>query len=336
MGKKPCSVLIGNVEHPTGFIAYTLLTTGPELKIRTQLTDSPNERRILVRHNKKRIVAVCRFVLRNGPTEIVEPYALEIEDDIKKTETQSLTSSKFSIANLTSTREIAYVVEANRKKIMNYVTNFFESELRNLAPYYKIYFAAGESTDMRLRQLTKQPRIIYYSPDPPSNFKPQQYFPQDIYLAEIQRSDLKIPVDLKAELTIPILYRQKLAIGYVQINTTRFVDDATFQTVKKIAVAAEAQLRKIGLTFEEEQILPITNIDMKTIDFIIVDRLLLRHFQPNLNLLFRILKHDEPLGHFAATVSQSTNLGNGKTRIVLTFQEMDAMAELNLEEALAS
>ncbi|MBV6492144.1 MAG: hypothetical protein LDLANPLL_00135 [Turneriella sp.] len=334
MGKRPCSLLVGSDEHPTGFISYTNLSTGLELKIRTQFNDSPKERKIILRHNNKRITVICRFILRNGPTEILGPQALEITDDVKKIETQSLVSTPFSLSNLTSTREIAHIIETNRKKVTSYVLNFFDEELKGLAPFHRVYLAMGIATDVRLRHLIRNPRIIYFSPDPPSGFRPQQFFPQNIYLAEIQRSDLKVPLDLKGEVTIPILYRQKLPIGYVQVNTPRFVDDAVFQAVKKIAVAIEAQLRKVGLAFEEAQTLPIARLDTKNLELEISDRILLRHFQPNLNLLFRLQKGNNVLGHFTAVVTDSSNLGGGKTRATLEFQEMDAMAELNLEEAL--
>lgn len=334
MGKKPCSILVGDAEHPAGFISYTKLQTGPEIKIRTQFLDNPSERQVLIRHNKKRIVAICKFVIRNGPTEILYPLSLEITDDAKNVaETDS--SAKFFLTNLTSSKEIAFVIEANRKKVTGFVVNFFDSEVRNLVPYHKIFLAAGEASDFRLKQLVRIPRIIYYSPDLPSNFNPRQYFPQDTYVEEIQKNDFKIPAGLKSEVTIPILFRGKLAVGYIQANTPRAMDDATFQALKKIAIALETQLRKVGLTFEEARALPIQKIDMKQAELEITDRLLLRHFQPGMTILFRLQKQQESIGQFSATVKGSANLGGGKTKVTIEFQEMEAMSELNLEEALA-
>lgn len=335
MGKKPCSILVGDAEHPAGFISYALLASGPEIKIRTQFLDTPSERRVLIRHNKKRIVAICKFVIRNGPTEIIYPQALEITDDAKNiTETDN--SAKFFMTNLTSSKEIAFVIEANRKKVTSFVLNFFESEVKNLVPYHKIFLASGEATDFRLKQLVRNPRIIYYSPDPPSNFNPRNYFPQDIYKEEILKNDFKIPAGLKSEVTIPILFRAKLPIGYVQVNTPRALDDGTFQTIKKIAVALETQLRKVGLVFEETRPLPVQKIDMKVAEIEIADRMLLRHFQPGLTLLFRLQKKQDSLGQFSASVIASANLGGGKTKVTIQFQEMEAMSELNLEEALGN
>ena len=334
MGKKPCSILVEDAEHPAGFIAYTLLTTGPELKIRTQFLNSPTERRVLIRHNKKRIVAICKFLMRNGPTEILYPQALEITDDAKKDIAETDNSANFFVTNLTSSKEIAFVIEANRKKVNGFVLNFFDDELKNLVPYHKIFFASGEASDTRLKHLVKNPRIIFYSPDPMAKYNKRQYFSEDIYLAEIQRSDLRVPSHLPAEATVPILYKTKLPIGYVQVNTTRFVEDSIFQSVKKIAVAVETQLRKIGLILEEPKPLPVQKIDMKTMQLEIADRLLLRHFQPGLIVLFRVQKKQESIGQFSATVTDSSNLGGGRTRVTLEFQEMDAMSELNLEEAL--
>ncbi|MBL8033367.1 MAG: hypothetical protein JNJ69_06695 [Leptospiraceae bacterium] len=334
MGKKPCSLLVGDAEHPAGFISYNLLTSGPELKIRTQFLDSPTERRVLVRHNKKRIIAVCKFVLRNGPTEILYPQALEITDDVRKDIAETGSATGYFMTNLTSAKEIAFVIESNKKKVNGFVINFFDSELKNLVPYHKIFFASGESSDIRLKHLVKNPRIIYYSPEPPANFKPRQYFPQDVYLEEIQKSDLKVPSNLKAEFTIPILYKTKLPIGYIQVNMPRFIDEVIIQTIKKIGVALETQLRKIGLVFEEARPLPVFQINMKQVELEITDRLLLRHFQPGLIDLFRIQKGQESLGQFSAVVSASKNLGGGKTHVTLEFQDMDAMSELNLEEAL--
>jgi len=334
LGKKPCSILVADAEHPAGFISYTLLTTGPELKIRTQFLNTPVERRVLVRHNKKRIVAVCKFLLRNGPTEILHPHSLEITDDVKKDVAETGNSAGFFMTNLTSAKEIAFVIEANKKKVNGFVLNFFDSELKGLVPYHRIFLATGESTDIRLRHLVKNPRIIYYTPEPPPDFKPKQYFPQDIYLEEIHKSDLKVPANLKTEFTIPILYKTRLPIGYIQINTPRAIDDILMQTVKKIGVALETQLRKIGLQFEEPRALPISKIDIHKMELEITDRLLLRHFQPGFVVLFRIQKQQESLGQFSAVVSKSNNLGGGKTQIVLDFQDLDAMSELNMEEAL--
>lgn len=334
MGKKPCSILVGEAEHPAGFIAYNLLNSGPEIKIRTQFLDNPPERRVLIRHNKKRIVAICKFVIRNGPTEILYPLSLEITDDAKNVaETDS--SAKFFLTNLTSSKEIAFVIEANRKKVTGFVLNFFDSEVKNLVPYHKIFLASGEVTDFRLKQLVRIPKIIFYSPELPPNFNARQYFPQDTYIEEIQKNDFKIPAGLKSEVTIPILFRGKLPIGYIQVNTPRILDDATFQALRKIAVALETQLRKINLVFEEAKALPIQTIDMQQVELEITDRLLLRHFQPGLTILFRLQKQQESLGQFSATIRGSANLGGGRTRVTIEFQEMEAMSELNLEEALA-
>lgn len=334
LGKKPCSILVDGAEHPAGFISYTLLNTGPELKIRTQFLNTPTERRVLVRHNKKRIVATCKFLLRNGPTEILQPVGLEITDETKKDLADTGSSAGFFVTNLTSTKEIAFVIEANKKKVNGFVLNFFDNELKGLVPYHRIFLAVGDATDVRLRHLLKNPRIIYYIPEPPPKFNPRQYFPQDVYLEEIHKSDLKVPVQLKTEFTIPILYKGRLPIGYIQVNTPRAIDDVLMQTIKKIGVALEMQLRKVGLQFEEARALPIHRIDQKTLELEITDRLLLRHFQPGLLVLFRIQKQQESLGQFAAIVSKSSNLGGGKTQIVLEFQDNDAMSELNLEEAL--
>jgi hypothetical protein len=334
LGKKPCSILVGDEEHPAGFIAYTLLTTGPELKIRTQFLDSPSERRVLVRHNKKRIIAICKFVIRNGPTEILYPQSLEITEDAKKDVADTENGSGYFLTSLTSAKEIAFVIESSKKKVNGFVINFFDSELKSLVPYHKIFFASGDSSDIRLKNLVRNPRIIYYTPDPPENFSPRQYFPQDTYLEEIQKSDLKVPANLKAEFTIPILYKTRLPIGYIQVNTPRYLDDVMMQTIKKIGVALETQLRKIGLVFEEPRPLPISRLDMEELELEISDRLLLRHFQPGLVVLFRIQKAQESLGQFMATVTASANLGGGRTKVTMQFQDMDAMAELNLDEAL--
>jgi len=334
MGKKPCSILVGDAEHPAGFIAYGLHSHGSELKIRTQFLDSPTERRVLVRHNKKRIVAVCKFSLRNGPTEILQPLSLEITEDLKKDVADTGTATGYFITNLTTSKEIAFVIEANRKKVNGFVLNFFESELKNLVPYHKIFLAAGESSDFRLKQLVKNPRIIYYSPEPPPDFKPRQYFPADTYIEEILKNEHKVPTGLKCEVSLPILYKQKLPIGYLQANTPKHMDDGTFQALKKIAVALETQLRKVGLIFEEQKPLAVQKIDMKHVEFEVIDRLQLRHFQPGLILLFRLQRAQDSLGQFSATVASSANLGGGKTKVTLAFQEMDAMSELNLEEAL--
>lgn len=335
MGKKPCSILVGEAEHPAGFISYTLSSGGPEIKIRTQFLDSPSERRVLIRHNKKRIVAVCRFVMRNGPTEILQPQVLEITEDAKKDVVETGNAAGFFVTNLTTSKEIAFVVEANRKKINSFVLNFFDSEIKNLVPYHKIFLASGEATDFRLKQLVKNPRIIYYSPLPPPDFKPKQYFPAETYVEEIQKNEFKVPAALKCEVTIPILYKQKLPIGYLQTNMPKHLDDATFQALKKIATALETQLRKMGLVFEEQKPIAVQKINMKQVEFEVVDRLLLRHFQAGLVLLFRIQKGQESLGQFSATVAGNTNLGGGRTKILLDFQDMDAMPELNLEESLA-
>lgn len=334
LGKKPCSILVDNAEHPAGFISYTLLNTGPELKLRTQFLDTPAERRVLVRHNRKRIVAVCKFLLRNGPTEILQPHSLEITDETRKDVAETGNSAGFFMTNLTSAKEIAFVIEANKKKVNTFVLNFFDSELNGLVPYHRIFLATGESTDIRLRHLLKNPRIIYYTPEPPPHFNAKQYFPQDIYLSEIHKSDLKVPANLKTEVTIPILYKTRLPIGYIQTNTPRAIDDILMQTLKKIGVALETQLRKIGLQFEEPRPLPISKLDMHRMELEITDRLLLRHFQPGFVVLFRIQKQQESLGQFSAVVSMNKNLGGGRTKIVLDFQDLDAMSELNLEEAL--
>lgn len=334
LGKKPCSILVGEEEFPAGFISYNLLSTGPEIRIRTQQLDSPSERRVLVRHNHKHIVAICRFVARNGPTEILYPQVLEITDEAKKDAAEANDLTQFLMTNLTSAKDIAFVIENNKKKINSQVINFFDGELRQMVPYYKIFFASGDATDARLKALVKNPRIIYYSPEPPSNFNPRQYFPQDTYLEELQKSDLKVPVNLKAEFTIPILYKTHLPIGYIQVNMPRFVDDAVMQTVKKIGIALEAQLRKIGLAFEETRALPLTHVNMKQATLEIADRMLLRHFQPGFVVLFRIQKGQDSLGLFLATVNASSNLGGGRTRVTLEFQDLEAMSELNLEESL--
>jgi hypothetical protein len=334
LGKKPCSILVDNAEHPAGFISYTLLNTGPKLKLRTQFLDTPAERRVLVRHNKKRIVAVCKFLLRNGPTEILQPHSLEITDETRKEVAETGNSAGFFMTNLTSAKEIAFVIEANKKKVNTFVLNFFDSELNGLVPYHRIFLATGESTDIRLRHLLKNPRIIYYTREPPPHFNAKQYFPQDIYLSEIHKSDLKVPANLKTEVTIPILYKARLPIGYIQTNTPRAIDDILMQTLKKIGVALETQLRKIGLQFEEPRPLPISKLDMHRMELEITDRLLLRHFQPGFVVLFRIQKQQESLGQFSAVVSMNKNLGGGRTKIVLDFQDLDAMSELNLEEAL--
>jgi hypothetical protein len=89
------------------------------------------------------------------------------------------------MTNLTSAKEIAFVIEANKKKVNGFVLNFFDSELKSLVPYHRIFLATGESSDIRLRHLVKNPRIIYYTPEPPPNFNARQYFPQDIYLGSM-------------------------------------------------------------------------------------------------------------------------------------------------------
>ncbi|MCX7632041.1 MAG: hypothetical protein N2Z22_01770, partial [Turneriella sp.] len=233
----------------------------------------------------------------------------------------------------TSAREIAFVLDSNKKKI-NSVLVFFENELRGLVPYHRLYFAMADSIDIRLKHLQKNPRIIYYTPEPPLDFNPQQYFPQEVYLSEIQKSDLKVPTGLKTEFTVPILYKTRLPIGYIQTNTPRAIDGILMQAIKKIATALETQLRKIGLPFEEPRALPVSKLDLQHVELEISDRPLLRHFQPGFIVLFRIHKGQENLGQFLAVVAEQRNLSGGRTHISLHFRDLDALSELNLEEAL--
>ncbi|MCS6972380.1 MAG: hypothetical protein NZL89_05075, partial [Leptospiraceae bacterium] len=83
LGKRPCSILVSGAEHPAGFIAYNLLDDGPEIKLRTQFLDNPDERQVLLRHNRKKFVVYCKFLLRNGPTEILRPHTVEIIEEVK-------------------------------------------------------------------------------------------------------------------------------------------------------------------------------------------------------------------------------------------------------------
>lgn len=334
LGKKPCSVIVEENEHPAGFVSYTLLSTGPEIKLRTQFSDSPAERRVLVRHNKKRIVAVCKFFLRNGQTEVLYPQSLEITDEVKPSAAPTKNSTEFFLTNLTSSREIAFVIEANKKKLDMQVLNFFDSELKSMVSYHKIFLAVGDVTDVKLRHLIKNPRIIYYTPEPPASFNARQFFPQDIYLAELQKTDLKVPQNLTTEFTIPILYKTRLPIGYIQVNALRPLEEAMVQTLKKMGVALETQLRKNGLVFEEPRALPLQEVDLKRVQLEINDRLLLRFFPEGSNNIFRIQKGQDNLGQFTAHVTVTKNLGSGKTQIIMAFDELDAMAEFNLEEAL--
>ena len=334
LGKKPCTVLVGTQEHATGFISFNILSTGSELKLRTQLTDAPDERRIVIRNNNKKIVTVMKLMSKTGPSELLIPQYIEIEDEAKsKIETYTGLTG-FFLTNLTTYKEIAIVIESNKKKVTGFVINFFDEELNSIAPFHKLFLISGDHSDLRMKQLVKNPRIIYYDPNIPDDRHPRQYFPVSTYKDEIQKVDFKIPAKMRAEVTVPVFYKGKIPVGYIQANSATILGDATIQALKKMAVAIETQLRKLNLPFEEMKPFAIQHLTLKTLELEITERTHLRYFQKDQLLIFRLQKGSDMLGQYSATVESHTNLGGGRSKAVLKFQEMDAMAELNLEEAL--
>lgn len=338
--------LLGNVpvvvegfeDQDIGFISVLETDREVEVKLRTGLRDTPEERVLLLDLKDKRFTVKCRYNNRNGMVENLTPRSVAVSKIIRRPRRLEADQSGLTLFSLTSLAELSSVFQAHQRKVQA-LQIAYEEALAKKYPHARVYLISDGSTEPRSVILEGAGKFIHVEGRDEEGFYGNRqaepgFLDRELYWQNIRGRDLKLGPKLTSEICVPILFRGRLPVGFVQVNSTKPLGrEPNLNMLKKTAMAFEKKLHQMGLPLEEPEPLEIKDINKGGLGLSVGDRKLLRHFGLDNRVLFTIKNGSQEIGWAEASVA-NRSIESGNAQIGLKFGVLDALTEVNLDEFL--
>ncbi len=206
------------------------------------------------------------------------------------------------------------------------------SEFGKTFKQIKIFFSNEGSTDARMKHFQKTRQIIFvpdFRTKELENDEKMKFFINNIYAKDYYLQNRK---ELISEISIPVLCKMKLPYGYIQINNTEPLNEATLTILKKVA-------SRIDETLSREQFFPraaekmlVSNVTMNGFGIVFKDRLYIRYFKVNSFVHVDMLLPGNKKASILAIVRNITILENKVIKVGFQVEEIDALSEVHYQE----
>jgi predicted DNA-binding protein YlxM (UPF0122 family) len=232
------------------------------LKMRSEGANQNSPTRLLVVKNDKKIfICECRVKGVTGEGALLlDPIKItireETEEDNREYQDPSLyVTSIISLADIT--------VFLGDDHIKELVKNH-SRRLNHLFDFYQVYLSDKQDERIRLMRAFDMPIIILNRED--SNSAPDFAVPHSEYDKSI-KSDKMLP-EYKAEISVPIKYRQYIIIGYVQVFSRSRLDLNSYNLVNLVASSIKKEISDYRNYEESKEFCRVTAFTSTEITFL--------------------------------------------------------------------
>lgn len=293
---------------------------------------------VFTRNELNTIYCSLKFFERNEDTYIFIPMKIQIISSQKK-EDRTLVGignsgkNVFYMYNYFSDFYIRNSLEMNNKKndqVKEIVTFDLQKNYKNI----KIVFLHEVKNDIRLKYALEN-KLVIYIPDLNSDPDPKYEKMYKFYLENIYGKDLPFGgKKFNTEITVPIMYRNIIPYGYVQVNNPLPLTEGDLTVIKRMAIVIDQLFVKNKMFTHVETKFLISDISSGGLGIVFKDRGLARHFKKDSLCYFEVMLPTSKKAVIGAHVRNITFVDSSLIKVGFQNSYMDETSRQNYNEYL--
>lgn len=236
-------------------------------------------------------------------------------------------------SNIVSEQMIQVALDSNEKKV-SLMKDKIESDLKGKFDQVRVVFINETRIDVRMKRFMESwsPIIIKDMNNQSSQGSKEKNF----YLSEIYSKDYKLSghKELISEVSVPIIYKNMVPYGYIQVNNTKPMDESHLTVVKRLAVIINEYVLKERLFVPAPEKFIVNDVSQKGLGIVFRERRLLRYFMKDSRLVLELTLPDSNRVTMRTIVRNTIFNDNGITKVGLEILDIDAISEVNYDEFL--
>jgi hypothetical protein len=323
---KSGNIFLQFLGYSEGRIAYRI----PRVK------NIPDTVQVITRHNQATINAKLKFVERNEDTFIFTPLMFQVLIEVRKEGRASLgdgeSKSILYIEKVISDFIISNELTMNDKKV-DHVKETVTFDLKKQFQNIVVRFLNESGRDIRMKYFMKNIRPIFI---PDLNRDPDKKLEKDykFYINEIYSNDHKLSSrhEFISEASAPVLIRNMIPYGYLQVNNTTPMTDGHFTVLKRMAVVISELFKKNKLFQPSPDKILVSDLSRSGIGVVFKERKIARLFKKGSLVSFEMMLPTKKKVIIGAIVRNVSFLENSIIKAGFEIHVLDALSEVHYEE----
>lgn len=267
------------------------------------------------------------------PVKMQIIYAVRSEDRMNSGNQagKKLLFIKNIISDFLIENEIALAVKTVdriKTEVINEIDTMFERK--------KISFINEGMTDPRIRYFYENP-VPYFIKDIYTENDDDKGDFYDKYKREIYSNDYYLinRKNLVSEACVPIMYRKKFPIGYIQVNHVKPLNDAVLKILDEMARNAESIMIRQKVFHPQTDKLLVSDISKSGLSIVFNDRKYIRFFKEKSLINFSLIMPDNLHIDILARVKNITIMDNKVIKVGVQITQMDESTKKVYEHYLS-
>jgi len=292
---------------------------------------------VFTRLSENTIYASLKLIENTENDFIFLPIKFQIISEKMKEERTSLASSGgknvLYASNIISEPMIQGALDSNEKKVA-ILKDKIARELKGKFNHVRVVFFNETRIDVRMKRFAES-----WSPIMVKDIGGQiggDNRARQVYLDEIYAKDYRLSShkELVSEVSVPIIYKNMVPYGYIQVNNKKPMDDSHLTVVKRLAVMINDIVLKERLFVPAPEKFIVNDVSRKGLGIVFRERRLLRYFTKDGRLILELTLPDGNRVNMRVVVRNTVFNENGIIKVGLEIIDIDAISEVNYEEFL--
>jgi hypothetical protein len=293
---------------------------------------------VLTRISENTVYASLKLLEHDQDTFIFLPLKFQIISEKRKEERTSLEKSGeknvLFITNLISDLMLQNSLDSNEKKVRA-VKEKIAEDLKGKFDRIRAVFFNESRIDVRMKHFLElwSPIFIKDRGAVVSDSEKKEF---SFYVNEIYSKDYKLSSqkELISEVAVPIIYKNMVPYGYIQVNNAKPMNENHLKAIKRFAVMINEHLMKSNIFEPAKDKFIVTDVSKNGLGIVFKDRRLLRFFMKDSHVFLELNLPDSNKAVMVVVVRNTVFTEGGTIKIGLEIKNIDAISEVNYDELL--
>jgi len=301
----------------------------------------PEKVTVYTRHKTNTIYASLKLFDVKEDTFIFIPEKFQIiaearKEDRKLVGAEGGQKNVLYIRNIISDTVIKNAIQMNAKK-MEKIIEIATFDLQKQFGNIKIYFITQSKNDIRIKFMQEKKDSIFIQ-DLNSQPEEEDADHYNYYINNIYSKDSSLSRGHKyiSEATAPILHKNVILYGYVQVNNTTAMTDGLLEVVKRMAIIMDQLCLKHNVFAPIQTKFLVSDISKSGLGIVFKERKLISYFRKDSLISFESMLPTQKRAVMAAVVRNITILEGGIIKVGLEVTDMDETSQAHVMEYLQS
>lgn len=295
---------------------------------------------VLTRVSDNTIYASLKLLEHEQDTFIFLPMKFQIISEKRREERTSLekTDGKnvLYVSNIISDLMIQSSLDSSEKKVRA-IKDKISEDLKGKFGRIRAVFFNESKIDVRMKHFMESWNPIFIR-DRGADISDSEKKEFSSYINEIYSKDYKLSSQKEfiSEVSVPIIYKNMVPYGYIQVNNSKPMDENHLKAIKRFAVMINEHLMKNNIFEAAKDKFIVTDVSKSGLGIVFKDRRLLRYFMKDTHVFLELNLPDSNKAVMVVVVRNTIFNEGGTIKVGLEIKNIDAISEVNYDELLQS